>query len=246
MLLVGAVELVVIGIAGLLTAMLSAVAGLGGGVILLAVLAQFFAPAVAIPIHGGIQLVANGSRAGFLLPDVSWPAVWRASLLLLPASFLGVAVATSIPEDAGRLVLAFFALVVAWRPSLLKWRGDDLPLNAMVPVGALSGFLSGTIGVSGPVTSPMFRAVTASHVAFVATAAASQVFAHAAKLLAFTVDGWDIRPHMSVIGVGVASVVFGSRLGTRLMGRVSEDRLGLVFKVVLTALAIRIVVAALV
>lgn len=245
MLLVGVGELIVIAIAGLLTSMLSAVAGLGGGFILLAVLAQFFAPTVAIPIQGGIQLVANGSRTFFLFSDVCWPAVWRASLLLLPASFVGVAVATSIPEDAGRIALALFALVVAWRPALLKWRGKDLPLNAMVGVGALSGLLNSTIGASGPVTSPMLRAVTASHVAFVATAGAAQVLGHAAKLVAFTADGWNIGSHLTVIGVGVVSVVVGSRVGTKLIGRVSEERLGLLFKVVLTALAIRIIIAAL-
>ncbi len=68
-------EVVVVGIAAFLTSILSAVAGLGGGVILLLVIAQFAAPTVAIPIQGSIQLVSNGSRAALLRHQISWPVV---------------------------------------------------------------------------------------------------------------------------------------------------------------------------
>ncbi len=241
-----AVEFVVVAVAAVLTATLSALAGLGGGVVLLGVLAQFHAPAVAIPIHGGIQLVANGSRAIFLVKDVHWKAVGRASILLLPASLVGVVVSTSIPEAAGRVALALFALVFAWRPQVLKWRGDQLPLNALIGVGAASGFINTTVGASGPVTSPFFRAVTATHVAFVATAAASQVLAHLAKIVAYVGGGWSPVDHFRLIAVGIVGVTIGSWIGTRLVGRIDEERLGLLFRLTLTALALRLIVTSLV
>lgn len=85
----------IVGVAALLTSMLSAVAGLGGGVILLLVIAQFVTPTTAIPIQGAIQLASNGSRATLLRRDVDWRVVGWTSLLILPASLLGVAVATA-------------------------------------------------------------------------------------------------------------------------------------------------------
>jgi len=242
--LTGTVELVIVGIAALATSVLSAVAGLGGGVVLLVVLAQFHPTAVAIPIQGSMQLLANGSRAAFLRGDIAWSVVWRSAFLLFPASFVGVAVATWIPEDAGRVVLAAFSLVFAWKPKILKWRGDRLPENTMIGVGALSGFLNSTIGVSGPVTSPMFRAVTASHIAFVASSAASQTFAHLAKISAFSVDGWRPQEFLDLIAVGIVGVLIGSRIGTRLVGRLPESTLGTVFRVTLTALAVRLLLTA--
>ncbi|MCP4083533.1 MAG: hypothetical protein GY745_00530 [Actinomycetia bacterium] len=69
---------------------------------------QFFTPVVAIPIHGGIQLVSNGSRATLLRQQVNWSAVGWASLLLLPAAMVGVELATSIPASAVRLIMAAF------------------------------------------------------------------------------------------------------------------------------------------
>lgn len=238
--------IVTVGLVALATSILSAVAGLGGGVILLVVIAQFVAPTTAIPIQGAIQLASNSSRAWFLRADVAWPPVGWSSILLLPSSLVGVAVATSLPEDAIRVVLAVFVLVLAWRPSVLKWRGGtDLPRSALVGVGGLSGFTNTTVGASGPITSPFFKAVTATHVAFVATAAVTQVLAHAAKLIAFTADGWEITEHLGVIAIGIVGVIIGSRIGTRLVGRLSEAHLGMIFRLVLTALAIRLIATAL-
>jgi len=238
--------IVVVGVAALLTSILSAIAGLGGGVILLMVIAQFVAPTVAIPIQGAIQLASNSSRAWFLRGDVAWGPVGWSSILLLPASLLGVAIATSLPDDAIRIALALFVLVLAWRPDILKWRGgQELPAPALVTVGGASGLINTTVGASGPVTSPFFKAETATHVSFVATAAVAQVLAHVSKLIAFAADGWSARDHLGVIAVGIVGVVIGSRVGTRLMGRFSEERLSQLFKLVLTALAVRLLLTSL-
>ena len=44
------------------TAILSAIVGMAGGIVLLTVMLLFFEPIVAIPLHGLVQLVSNGSR----------------------------------------------------------------------------------------------------------------------------------------------------------------------------------------
>ena len=239
-------EVVVVGIAALLTSILSAVAGLGGGVILLLVIAQFVSPTAAIPAQGAIQLVSNISRGALLRRDVSWPVVGWSSVLVVPASFLGVAVATSLPEDILRLALAGFVLVLAWRPQLLKASAAmSLQPHEARPmlfgVGALTGFLSTTIGASGPVTSPFLKAVTASHKAFVATAATTKVFANMSKLVAFSSQGWSITDNSAMIVVGIVGVLIGTWIGTRILDKVSERRLDLAFKVVLTLLACRVI-----
>jgi len=114
----------------------------------------------------------------------------------------------------------------------------------LIGLGAATGVLNSTVGASGPVTSPFFKAVTATHVAFVATAAATQVAAHSAKLIAFTANGWDISDHVGLIAIGIMGVVTGSWVGTRLLGRVSTAHVHIVFQIVLTALALRLLVTA--
>lgn len=236
----------VIAIVAVFTGTLSAVAGLGGGVILLGVLAQFFAPVTAIPIQGGIQVVSNASRAIMLRSDINWKVVAQSSVLMIPASFLGVAVATSIPEDGTRILLGVFLLAITWRPAWFRWRRDgQLPTGALVGVGAASGFLNSTVGASGPFTSPFFKAATASHVAFVATAGTSQTLAHVSKLWAFTADGFDYREHLSLMTVGAVGTFIGTRIGGRLLNRSADRHLQMIFTTVLTILALRLIIRAL-
>ncbi len=46
--------------------------GIGGGAVLLAVLATLLPPAVLLPIHGPVQVGSNLGRAGTLFRHVSW------------------------------------------------------------------------------------------------------------------------------------------------------------------------------
>ncbi len=237
-------DIVVVTVTAFATSVLSTLAGLGGGTILLAVLAQFFAPATAIPVQGAIQIVSNGSRSLLLRRTIEWPAVLWSLVLLFPASLAGAALAGSVDADIGRMVIAAFAIVVAWRPQLPAWRGGRLPVQAMVGVGALSGLLTTAIGVSGPVTSPFFRAVTKTHVAFVSSAAAAQTFSQGSKVVAYLANGWSFDGVIAVIVCGISAVIAGSWAGSRLLGRIAEHRLAAIFKLVLTTLAIRLIATA--
>ena len=55
-------EISILAGAALATSMLSAIVGMAGGIILLSVMLLFLDPLVAIPLHGVIQLISNGSR----------------------------------------------------------------------------------------------------------------------------------------------------------------------------------------
>jgi hypothetical protein len=54
--------LAIVSVTAFFTAILSAVAGMAGGMTLLAVMLLFLPPLAAIPLHGAIQLAANSSR----------------------------------------------------------------------------------------------------------------------------------------------------------------------------------------
>lgn len=234
-------EVVIIALVALVTSVISALAGLGGGIILLAVIAQFHVPATAIPIHGAIQLASNGSRSTILRSDINWRAVAYGSVLIVPGVFLGVVLATRVPADATRLAMAVFILVATWRPSILRWDRPGRTERGMIPVGAVSGFLSATVGASGPVVSPFYRAVTKNHQAFVATAGATQVISHGAKLVGYSLDGFAFADHLILMAVGAVGVLAGTWIGTNLLHRANERHLALLFKVTLTTLALRLI-----
>ena len=112
----GGLELAILGLAALLTSMLSAIVGMAGGITLLAVMLLFLEPLVAIPLHGVIQLVSNGSRSWIQRDHVERSIVWHYALPLLPMGILGLAVAESLPPAATRAMIGVFVLLATWLP----------------------------------------------------------------------------------------------------------------------------------
>ena len=80
-----ALDLAWIGAAVFATAALSGGLGMAGGVALLAVLLLYLPPLVAIPLHGVIQLVSNGSRVIVQRKHARFGWIVWYALPLLPA-----------------------------------------------------------------------------------------------------------------------------------------------------------------
>ena len=235
------VELLVLLVAALATSALTAVAGAGGGMILLIVILQFVDPLIAIPAHGVIQLFSNGA-CGALRRDVDRRLLAPFVAALLPFMVVGFFVADAIPRSSARAVIGGFALLAVWWPAATSWlapkpgRGSRFAL-----VGALSGLVNPTVGAAGPLLAPAFRSATSDHVAFVGTFAVSQVLSHITKVVVFAIAGYAWADHAGMIAVGVVGVVVGTRLGSRWLQQLDPDTLTLVFRVVVTAGAARLI-----
>ena len=65
-------ENIIITVLSFFTALMTSIAGAGGGTVLLAAMLQFMNPAEAIPVHGAIQLTSNLTRTWLLRKFVKW------------------------------------------------------------------------------------------------------------------------------------------------------------------------------
>ena len=70
--LIGADTALLLILTSTLTSMLTAAMGIGGGVLLLAVMATIVPPAALIPVHGLVQLGSNGNRALLTREYIDW------------------------------------------------------------------------------------------------------------------------------------------------------------------------------
>lgn len=221
-----------------LTSIVSGLMGMAGGMLLLAFMLLRWDPLLAIPIHGIVQLVANGSRAWFLRRHIAWSPVWRFVWPLLPAGALGVALLGYVPAAAGRIGIATFVLVATWLKTFFaiapRHATRALPLG-----GALVGFFSTLLGATGPLLGPFILALELGSQATIATLAACQIFQHGSKVLLFGVRGFDLLryalPCLLLCGCAIA----GSAIGTRLLDRIPQKHFRLSVKLVLTALALQ-------
>jgi len=235
-------ELVILAIVAVVTAAITAVAGAGGGLILLITILQFVDPLVAIPTHAVIQFVSNSTRAMTLRHKIEIPLLRWYVVPLLPAIGIGFLIADAIPRDSGRGLIGVFALLAVWLPATTAWIAPQPGSGKRFAlVGVLAGVTNPPIGAAGPLIAPAFKAATKDHVTFVATFAVAQVMNHLAKIVVFGIAGFAFREHAPMILIGVVGVIVGTRVGAKLLHRADPAMLDWLFKGAVTVGAVRLV-----
>jgi uncharacterized membrane protein YfcA len=226
------------------TSILSAIVGMAGGLVLLSVMLLYLDPLVAIPLHGVVQLVANGSRAWVQRRHVDRGIALRYGALLLPMGFAGLALARRIPPDGTRLAIGAFALMATWVPGWLMLGAHPEAVDRnrrFVLLGGVVGFLNTTLGATGPLIAPFFLNLGLGRQALVGTKAVCQLLGHLAKALVFGAAGFAYWQWAGPLALLCATGVIGTAVGSRILDRVDERRFVILYKTVLTATALKLV-----
>ena len=206
------------------TATLSGVFGMAGGLVLMGALALVLPVRAAFVTHGLLQLVANGWRTILHRQHVRWDIVgWYAAASLLA----GLAVTAIAFSPSKPLLFLLLGLVpfLTWLPQ--GW----IRLDAARPAQAfLSGLtvtgLNLTAGVAGPLLDIFFVRTELTRHAIVATKAATQVFSHLAKILVygapFLVGGTEGLPAWPVFAIAIPLSMLGTVVGGRILDRMND------------------------
>jgi uncharacterized protein len=220
----GALVPIFIIVMAFVTATLSGVFGMAGGLLLMGALALVLPVQAAFVSHGILQLVANGWRAILHRRHVRWDIVgWYA----LASLIAGVAVAFLALVPSKPLLFLLLGLVpgLTWLPQ--RWINLDA---AKPPQAFLSGLsvtgLNLTAGVAGPLLDIFFVRTELSRHAIVATKAATQVFAHLAKVLVYggplLIGGGEGLPAWWVFAIAIPLSMLGTVAGGRILDRMSD------------------------
>lgn len=213
--------LVVAMVAALVLAGVSAVAGFGGGVVLLPVFVALFGLRVAVPVLTLTQLVSNGSRVALNRAEIDRPLVGWFALGAVPCAVgAGLLFAAAPLGFLERLLGVLLLVFVAWRR--VRPLPPRLSSTSFVGVGAASGFGSALVGSVGPLTAPFFLTRGLVRNAYIGTEAASAVVMHAAKLLAYGV-GALLSTRVLLLGVLLApATMVGAWAGRHVVHRISD------------------------
>lgn len=84
--------------------------GIGGGVILLAIMATLLPPAALIPVHGIVQFGSNITRAAILARHTHWPPVAAFAVGTLIGVILGGMMAVELPPWAVQIGVGTFVI----------------------------------------------------------------------------------------------------------------------------------------
>jgi uncharacterized membrane protein YfcA len=219
------------------TSFITATFSLGGGSLMVAVLALVFPPAVVVPVHGCVQLGSNAGRALVQRAHIQWHLIIWISLGAVIGTMVGGQFAYLLPERWFELIIGGFVLATTWLPQP-RIVGTSRVLQVIG--GAVISALSMVVGATGPLVATFIKGL-ADRRQLVATHATLMTIQNAFKVLIFTALGFAFSDYLPLI---VAMVVFGfagTAIGSQLLVRVPEGIFRFGFKVVLSLLAIDLI-----
>lgn len=208
----------------LITATISGVFGMAGGLMLMGALTLAMPVSAAMVTHGAVQFVSNGWRAILHRKHIAW----RTIVLYGAGSAIAagvLALATYQPSKAWVYLLLGLVPGLAWLPS------KSLRLDAArTPDAVLCGLsvtgLNVLAGVSGPLLDVFFVRTELTRHQIVATKAATQAFSHTVKmvfygapLLGATATG---MPPWWFFALAAPLAMIGAWLGGFVLDRLSD------------------------
>lgn len=234
------VTVIVLVVACFVTATISGILGMAGGVTLLGVMTALLPAPVVVPLHGIVQLASNWTRTWAFRKHVRWPIFFA---FMIPAA-VGIAIAANVWADLkltwfkawiGAFILAF----LVWRKYKPKLRNP--PVWSYAVLGLAAGLLAIFVGATGPFLAPFFLRDDFDNEEVIATKAVCQTWLHLLKIPAFLALGFDYSPYIAVLAALVAAVIGGTYFGKHLLSRVSKERFVFWFQLVLALLAIYLI-----
>ena len=211
-------------VAAFATAMLSGVFGMAGGLVLMGALALVLPVDAAFVTHGLLQMVANGWRAVLHRRHVRWDIVGWYALASLIAGLI-VSLLSIVPSKPILFLLLGLVPWLTWLPQ--RWINLDVarPPQAFISGLAVTG-LNLTAGVAGPLLDIFFVRTELTRHSIVATKAATQVFAHLAKIVVYgapLVVGASIgAPPLWVFAIAIPLSMLGTYVGGMILDRMSD------------------------
>jgi uncharacterized membrane protein YfcA len=248
---------------GAFAGVLAGLLGVGGGLVIVPVLALLFqrtgmAPPVIMHLAVGTSLATivftslSSIWAHHRRGAVLWPVFARLLPGIIAGALLGALIADRIPSDRLRLVFGLFELTVALQMwlSLRPSPHRALPGRAgMGMAGGVIGAVSAVVGIGGgTMTVPFLQWCNVPMRQAVATSAACGLPIAVAGAVGFVATGWEeaLLPAWSsgylywpaFVGIVAASVLFAP-LGARLAHRLPAAHLKRFFALFLALLAAR-------
>ena len=203
----------------LVSSTVAAIAGTGGGVILLPVLVMKFGIRDAVPMYTIAQLIGNMSRVVLNRQDIKLPVVGWFCLGAIPCAILGSWMFTKIPDSGLTRILGIFLIgSVVWRHAIVRpQKGFATPWFAVI--GAMFSIISATVGSGGPFAAPFYISYGLVKGVFIGTEALGSAMMHVVKLVSYQTLG-AIAPPVWLNGLFIGPVmIIGSHLGRWILER---------------------------
>lgn len=238
----------ILAIVALITAAISAVLGMGGGILLLATMLCFLSHGEAIPTHAAVQIASNGTRVLVFLENVDYGALARFMLGAVPGAGLGMLLLWALgePQESEpylKTLIGAFILVATYLPTRKVEGRSSRAGWDFSAIGLLAGGAALTVGAIGPLIAPAFARRDFLKERLIATKAVCQLSTHLLKIPAFILlRDLDI-PRLGFLALLMAVMVIpGTLIGKRVLAGVSDRHFRIAFRVALTVAGAKVLI----
>jgi len=229
-------ELVVVTVGCFTASFVNAAFATGGIYIILACSTAVFPISVAVPLQSAFAFSSLAARVVYFWSYIYWPVV----AAFIFGSAIGVAAGASVfvtmPEAAISLLLSILLLFLVWAPPV----NVSMPFNhPFFPVGIAHSFLGTVFGV-GALLQPAILRTDLRKLQITATLAACLITMDCFKLTAYVYHGFRYSDYLYHIALATGAGVAGTFAGKRIEHQISENTFRIVFKWLITLVALRL------
>lgn len=208
--------------AAFIASTIAAVAGTGGGVILLPVLVATVGVRDAVPAYTLAQFIGNASRMWFNRREIEQRVVRWFALGAVPMAVAGGVLFTRTSDRTLMRLLGIFLMASAiWR----RFRADrpkGFPVRRFAIIGGGFAFVSALVGSAGPFLAPFFLAFGLVRGGYIGTEALGTAIMHVTKMATYSAAS-TFSPHAAVVGGLLAPIMIaGSYAGKRILDRLPD------------------------
>jgi uncharacterized membrane protein YfcA len=208
----------------LVTATISGVFGMAGGLMLMGALTLAMPVSAAMVSHGAVQFVSNGWRAVLHRQHINWRIIvmYGAGSAIAAGA---LALVTYEPTKAWIYLMLGLVPGLAWLPKGAFHLDAAKPAHAALCGLAVTG-LNVIAGVSGPLLDVFFVRTALTRHQIVATKAATQAFSHTVKMVFYGVPLLGAAnsglPPWWFFALAAPLAMIGAWLGGMVLDRLSD------------------------
>ena len=222
------------------TAMMTSIAGAGGGTVLLASMLQFMNPSEAIPVHGVIQLSSNIARVWLLRKFVKWTIILKFSLLIPLGVYIGLEIFRNVDADDIKNLIGLFIIIALVLQNLKSIRKITISSNWYYLIGFLTGILNILVGVIAPLLAVIIKHSLNEKKSIVGTLGYFGFVGNFTKIVGFSLIGFTFIEYIDTFLLMIPATLLGSRIGQYLLDKISNKFFFYIFQIILIALALRL------
>lgn len=221
-----------------ITSAMTAISGVGGGIILIGLMPMFMTASIIIPVHGASQLASNISRVWFGRQALDLLYFKQFVIgAMIGALVFGIAI-RFISLELVPLFIGIYILLMQWSKSfdkLLK-KANNFYLIAFIQMGTAL-----FVGVSGPMQIALLNKKYEDNDVVVTTGALMASFIHSIKLLVYGLMGFSFLAHWQTILMMIVFATLGSWVGVKLRHLIPAIWIKKLLPFSLTVIAIKII-----